>query len=78
MKGIYDNGYQLLGNVKDIINMINNNIEKGSVDLEETIDLLNDLKELSEEEIVVIDYDYGMGYRLVSWHLFKDLIKECE
>ena len=36
-----------------------------------------DLEELSNETIVAINYDLGMGYSIDYWHE-NDIVQECE
>ena len=78
MNKIYDNGAIMLGNVKmvreEIQKEIKENVDMFCADMEE---ILKDLEELSNETIVAINYDCGMGYSIDYWHE-DDIIKECE
>ncbi len=78
MNKIYDNGAIMLGNVKmvkeEIQKEIKENVDMFCVDMEE---ILKDLEELSNETIVAINYDCGMGYSIDYWHE-DDIVKECE
>ena len=78
MNRIYDNGAIMLGNVKmvreEIQKEIKENVDMFCADMEE---ILKDLEELSNETIVAINYDCGMGYSMDYWHE-DDVIKECE
>lgn len=78
MNRIYDNGAIMLGNVKmvreEIQKEIKENVDMFCADMEE---ILKDLEELSNETIVAINYDCGMGYSMDYWHE-DDIIKECE
>lgn len=78
MNRIYDNGAIMLGNVKmvreEIQKEIKENVDMFCSDMEE---ILKDLEELSNETIVAINYDCGMGYSIDYWHE-DDIIKECE
>lgn len=68
MKNVYDNGEIVLGEVKNVIDYIQNNMEYTS---EEDIilnDLIKELKEYYvEDTIVAITYGYGMGYSIEYW-----------
>ena len=76
MNRVYDNGAIMLGNKKDIVNQIYNNMLVEEND-EEYMEILKDLEELSNETIVAINYDCGMGYTIDYWHE-DDIIKESE
>lgn len=75
---IYDNGAIMLGNVKMVKEEIKREIEKNIdmcfADMEE---ILKDLEEFSNETIVAINYDSGMGYSIDYWHE-DDIVKGCE
>jgi len=68
MKNVYDNGEIVLGEVKNVIDYIQKNMEYTS---EEDIilnDLIKELKEYYvEDTIVAITYGYGMGYSIEYW-----------
>ena len=76
MDCIYDNGAIMLENVKmvreEIQKEIKENVDMFCADMEE---ILKDLEELSNETIVAINYDNGMGYSIDYWHE-DDIIKE--
>jgi len=79
MYNIYDNGALMLGNIKDVINEVENEIKKDidmiDVDKEE---LLKDLKELEDiADIVMVNYDNPMGYTIDYWTK-KDMVKEVK
>lgn len=78
MDCIYDNGAIMLGNVKmvreEIQKEIKENVDMFCADMEE---ILKDLEELSNETIVAINYDCGMGYSIDYWHE-DDIIKESK
>lgn len=76
MNKIYDNGYKLLGTVKDIRKDIENNIRTSDME-EQLYEILEELKECKDNDIVVIDYDNPMGYTIDFWEE-KDLVKESE
>ena len=62
---IFDNGALMIGNIKDIINYIENdeNLETWEYD-----DLLKELKELKNiATIVMVNYDNPMGYSIDYW-----------
>lgn len=68
MNKIYDNGYKLLGTVKDIRKDIENNIRTSDME-EQLYEILEELKEYKDNDIVVIDYDNPMGYTIESWEV---------
>lgn len=78
MNKIYDNGAIMLGNVKmvreEIQKEMKENVDMFCADMEE---ILKDLKEFSNQTIVAINYDNGMGYSIDYWHE-NDIVKECE
>lgn len=76
MNKIYDNGYKLLGTVKNIKKDIKNNIRTSDME-EQLYEILEELKECKDNDIVVIDYDNPMGYTIDFWEE-KDLVKESE
>lgn len=77
MYNIYDNGALMLGNIKDVISEVENEMKKDIdmcfVDQEE---LLKDLKELEPiADIVMINYDNPMGYTIDYWDS-NDIVKQ--
>ena len=76
MNKIYDNGAIMLGNVKmvreEIEKEIKENVDMFCADMEE---ILKDLEEFSNEDIVAIDYECGMGYTISCWRK-NDIVKE--
>lgn len=69
MQNIYDNGRLCLGEVKRIIEYFNTI----GTDIEEYEEILEELKKLNDDDIVVINYDNGMGYS-INWWTKKDKI----
>lgn len=63
---IYDNGYKLLGTVKNIKKDIENNIRTSDME-EQLFEILEELKEYKENEIIILDYDNPMGYTIESF-----------
>ncbi len=76
MNKVYDNGYKLLGTVKNIRKYIENNISTSDME-EQLYEILEELKEYKDNDIVVIDYDIPMGYLIEKWEE-NDLVKESE
>lgn len=74
MNNIYDNGYKLLGAVKNIKKDIENNIRTSDIE-EQLYEILEELKEYKDNDIVVIDYDNPMGYTIEKWEE-NDIVKE--
>lgn len=66
MNKIYDNGYKLLGTVKNIKKDIENNIRTSDME-EQLYEILEELKDYEDNEIVIIDYDNPMGYTIESF-----------
>ena len=68
MKEIYDNGAIMLGEVKNVVKEIKeemkNNIDMLYVDMDE---ILEELKDYKDDDIVAINYDNGMGYTIDVW-----------
>ena len=72
---VYDNGEMLLGLVPDIKKYLVENMELD--DEEQDIEIkgmLEDLEELGDNNIVAINYDFGMGYLIYNWDTEKDLM----
>ena len=74
MKNIYDNGTMILGNKKNIVKYLKNNIATSDME-EEIFEILKDLEDLEENTIVAINYDLGMGYSIDYWNE-SDIVKE--
>ena len=65
MNNIYDNGALMIGNIKDIINYIEND---ETLETWEYEDLLKDLYEIKDiADIVMVNYDNPMGYSIDYW-----------
>ena len=75
MNNIYDNGYALIGKVNNILKMLLT--QTNNIDDDTTCMLMKDLEEYSQDDIVYINYDYGMSYSIDSWNE-KDIVKGCE
>lgn len=63
MQNIYDNGEMCLGEVGKIRQHLIDNAEETW----EIEDILEELKELNDDDIVAINYDNGMGYSINWW-----------
>lgn len=63
MQNIYDNGEMCLGEVGKIRQHLIDNAEETW----EIEDILEELKELNDDDIVAINYDNGMGYSIDWW-----------
>lgn len=66
MNKIYDNGYKLLGTVKNIKKDIENNVRTSDME-EQLYEILEELKDYEDNEIIIIDYDNPMGYTIESF-----------
>ncbi len=66
MNNVYDNGYKLLGKVKDIKEYLRNSIATSDME-EEIYDILKDIEEKEDNTILVINYDFGMSYTIEYW-----------
>lgn len=82
MNKIYDNGTILLGTKKNIEKYAKKQVKHFKkveddyvVETFETI--LKELEEFSNETIVAINYDCGMGYSIDYWNE-DSVIKECK
>ena len=71
---VYDNGEMLLGMVKDVIKYLFENMEYDEDDYSEVKGMIEDLEELGDNYIVMINYDFGMGYLLYKWHIESDVV----
>lgn len=75
MNNIYDNGYQLLGTIKNIKDYAKKGIKhfKNIGDdyvvetFEETLEIIEELKEYKEDTIIMINYENGMGFTWEIW-----------
>lgn len=87
MNKVYDNGYQMIGRVKDIKSYIRT-IE---VDEQDIKDLNTELEDYSEDTIVYVDYDCPMGYRVEyftdnhivytsepNMYEYEEIVRTCE
>ena len=76
MNNIYDNGTMVLGNVKNMKVYLLENFNLEDEDIYDK-ELFEFLDTLSDETIIAINYDNGMGYSIDYWN--KDsIVKECE
>lgn len=74
MKNIYDNGALMLGNIKDIINYIENDERLETWEYEELLKDLYEIKDIAY--IVMVDYENPMGYTINYWKK-NDKIRWC-
>lgn len=75
MKNIYDNGTVMLGQVKQIKAYTENQFKKELIEDYEREEILEELKELKDNDIVAINYDCGMGLSIEYWEI-GDIINE--
>lgn len=66
MDNIYDNGTMLLGTKKNIINYVFN-CDIDTEDKETWYDIFKDISNLSDNDVICIEYDNGMGYTIDYW-----------
>ena len=75
-KIVYDNGYKMLGSVKNMRNYIQKairyNVSQGE-EHKELDDMLEEIKEYSDEDIVLIDYDRPMGFGLDVFNKYDEM-----
>lgn len=71
MNKIYDNGEIVLGAVAHVRKYLVENAEETW----EIEDILEDIKDLTDDTIVAINYDHGMGYS-VDWWTRNNIVKE--
>ena len=76
MNKIYDNGTMVLGNVKNMKVYLLENFNLEDEDIYDK-ELFEFLDTLSNETIVTINYDCGMGYSIDYWNE-DSIVKECE
>ena len=74
MNNVYDNGYKVLGKVKDIKKYLQHCIKTSDME-EEIYDFLKELEEYKEEDIILVDYDNGMGVYINEVFNKDDLVK---
>ena len=71
MNKIYDNGALMLGNIDKVIEEVKKEMEEDLdmvfVDQKELLEELEELRK-SDVEIVMINYDNGMGYTIDYWY----------
>lgn len=75
MKNIYDNGTVMLGQVKQIKEYTENQFKKELIEDYERKKILEELKELKDNDIVAINYDCGMGLSIEYFEI-GDIINE--
>ena len=83
MNNVYDNGYKLLGTIKDIkeysVKLLEH-FKKVDDDYvietcEETLDIIKELEQnYKEDTIIMINYDNGMGFTWEIWTK-KNIVK---
>jgi hypothetical protein len=72
---VYDNGEMLLGMVADVKKYLFENMEYSDEEQDfEVKGMIEELEELGNNYIVMINYDFGMGYLLYKWHIEVDLM----
>lgn len=76
MNKIYDNGTMVLGNVKNMKVYLLENFNLEDEDIYDK-ELFEFLDTLSNETIVAINYDCGMGYSIDYWNE-DSIVKEYE
>ena len=79
MYNIYDNGALMLGNIKDVISEVENEIKKDiDMCMIDAKELLKDLKELEGiASIVMVNYENPMGYTIDYWTK-NDIVEQEE
>jgi hypothetical protein len=84
MNNVYDNGYKILGTIKDIKEYSTKLLEHFKIvgddyvveTCEETLEIIEELKEYADDTIVMINYDNGMGFTWEIWT--KDMVVNDE
>jgi hypothetical protein len=79
MNNIYDNGYKMLGQNIKLKEYFNKMLESGLDDLEEEYcrETLKELDDYADDDILMLDYDYGMGAYICAW-TSENIVKESE
>lgn len=73
MKRVYDNGDEILGSVKSIREYIEKYGSNG-LDLDDSNYLLEELKEYKDDQIIVINYSFGMGVAITDCWTKEDIV----
>lgn len=77
MNKIYDNGEKLLGEVKTIKKLTQERLNNALWDDDKDFykEVLEELKYYQDTDIIMINYDCGMGWTTCVWEE-KDIVKE--
>lgn len=67
MKNVYDNGYSLLGNAKDLKKYLLKQMNNADNDTSDLREMLEELKDYRDDTVILINYDAPMGYTLEYW-----------
>lgn len=73
MKKVYDNGDEILGSVKSIREYIEKYGSNG-LDLDDSNYILEELKEYKDDQIIVINYSFGMGVSITDCWNREDIV----
>ena len=81
LKGVYDNGYKVIGTIKDIkkwTSKLYKKVKFDDINYDLYIEILELIKDLEEDncnknDILVIDYDMEIGFNYDIWHV-KDKV----
>lgn len=78
MNNLYDNGTTLIGTIKDVKKYMEEQLQQDDdMYIDDIKNILKDIKDLDDNSIVSINYDWGMGYIMNNWN-DSDIIKRGE
>ena len=67
MKNVYDNGYSVIGNAKDLQKYLLNAINNADNDTTDLREMIEEIKDYSDDTVILINYEHPMGYTLEYW-----------
>ena len=77
MKDVYDNGEKMLGRVKDIKLRNDTMLKKQMIDEDTWSEWAKELVYYDDNDIICIDYTFGMGILIEKWEE-NDKLEEIE
>ena len=78
MNNLYDNGTILIGTIKDVKKYMEKQLQQNDdAYVDDIKDILEDIKDLDDNSIISINYDWGMGYIMNYWN-DDDIVKRGE
>ena len=74
MQNVYDNGYKLLGQVSKIKEYIDILLQHKKIELEDYREMLKELSFYKSTDIILYDYDNGMGSYVAECFNKEDIV----